>query len=82
MSENPTDPKGAEAVKLLLYGACNAFFDAWMLMLFLGVAHANAHVIPTLGYWQSFFGAYVFVCFSGSAIMPLTERLKKLAKLI
>lgn len=80
--KNPTDPSGNEPYKSLVHSAFNVFFDGWMLMLFLGVAHASARAIPALGYWQCLFGAWVFAGFCGSALTPVTERIKKLATLL
>ena len=78
---NPTDPDVSETVSTFFTMVGEFFLDGLFLMLAIGVAHANAHTIPTLGYWQSCFFAWVLGGIAATGTLGVTARVKKFAAL-
>ncbi len=81
-TKDPTLPKDGEGVYTLAGTIANFFADGWLLMLLFGVLHASAHIVPAFGYWQSAFAAFVLMNIVGSGTWELTQRVKKLGRLV
>ena len=78
MAKDPLSLNTEESLALLFQRIVEFFADGWLLMLAIGVVHAEDHVVPTIGYWQSSFIAWVL---AGIALTVHGSTLAKINKL-
>ena len=79
--KNVTDAGVDEAGALWLTRIGEFFLDGLFLMLAFGVAHGTDHALPTFGYWQSCFFAWVLSGIAATGTLGVTARVKKFAAL-
>lgn len=80
-NKNPTDLADGDAVSAFASKVGGFFLDGLFLMLAFGVAHGTSHTVPTFGYWQSCFFAWVLSGIVATGTLGVTARVKKFAAL-
>lgn len=76
----PVRSASDERVSNMVCSILGIAIDGWLLMLAIGVLHAERPIVPTFGYWQSTFLAWVIAGIVGTGLITVSQRVRRIGK--